>query len=60
MADLLIVMCSALGERVPPLVTHISEGFVSGTAADTQHRPLKRTYAMLGKYFTFVPLALGT
>ena len=42
----------AFGERVPPLVTHTSEGFPSQTAPQdlVRHWPLKRTYAMMGEF----------
>lgn len=46
------LFCSAFGSRVPPLVTHISEGFPSHTGPQdlVPRRPLKRTYAMMGVY----------
>jgi len=38
------------GERVPPQVIHPSENVLVPRASGLQPRPLKRTYALLGKF----------
>ena len=53
----------AFGERVPPPVTHTSEGLPSQTVPQglVPHRPLKRTYAMMGELqILYKPLFVST